>query len=36
MGILDPEKTLRIEKDTLLEFFMMPGFMDQIRPDDYK
>jgi hypothetical protein len=36
MKILDPEKTMRVGKETLMEFFMMPGFMDQIRPDEIK
>jgi hypothetical protein len=36
MAIVDPEKTMRVAKENLMEFFMMPGFMDQIRADEIK
>jgi two pore calcium channel protein len=32
MRIVDPQKTFKVQKDTIMDFFMMPGFMDQIRP----
>ena len=36
MRICDPQRTFRVQKDVLMDFFMMPGFIDQIRPEETK
>ncbi len=36
MRIVDPKKTSKVQKDVLMNFFMEPGFIDQIRPEEIK
>jgi len=36
MQIVDPTRSSFVQKDVLMNFFMMPGFIDYIRPEEMK